>query len=218
MNNSLWAEILVLGVVLTNFRLLASSRLFGLIDTMQIQAIALCAIPIALAPSASALSFRLVMLALITLAVKGWILPRLLKHAVQKTNIQREIEPFVGYDFSIMVGIILLGVCFLISYRFGTDANLSSHFLLPSALFSLLIGLMIIISRRKALTQVIGYLTMENGVYLFGAALAIKEPLLVEMGVLLDVFVAVFIMGITIYQINSEFDHIDTDRLSELKD
>ncbi|PJB83091.1 MAG: hydrogenase, partial [Acidobacteria bacterium CG_4_9_14_3_um_filter_49_7] len=96
--------------------------------------------------------------------------------------------------------------------------NLTSHFLLPSALFSLMTGLLIIVSRRKALTQVIGYLTMENGVYLFGAALAIEEPLLVEMGVLLDVFVAVFIMGITIYQINSEFDHIDTDRLSELKD
>jgi len=88
---------------------------------------------------------------------------------------------------------------------------------MPSALFSLLTGLMIIVTRRKALTQVIGYLTMENGVYLFGTVLMIEEPFLVEMGVLLDVFVAVFIMGITIYQINSEFDHIDTDRLSELK-
>ena len=216
MNHTLWAEIFVLGVVLTNFRLLASSRLLVLINTMQIQAISLSAIPIALAPSA--LPFRLVLLAMITLAVKGWILPRLLKRAVQKTNIQREIEPFVRYEFSILLGIILWGLCFYISHRFKTDANLTSHFLLPSALFSLMTGLLIIVSRRKALTQVIGYLTMENGVYLFGAALAIEEPLLVEMGVLLDVFVAVFIMGITIYQINSEFDHIDTDRLSELKD
>ena len=90
--------------------------------------------------------------------------------------------------------------------------------LLPGALFTILTGLLIIVSRRKALTQVVGYLAMENGVYAFGAALAVEEPLLVEMGVLLDVFVAVFVMGITIYQINREFDHIDTDRLSELKD
>lgn len=216
MNNALWADIFVLGVVLTNFRLLASSRLLTLINTMQIQAIALCAIPLAL--TSSAWPFGLMGLAVVTLAVKGWILPRLLKRAVQKTDVQREIEPFVGYNSSVLLGIILLGVCFVISDPFKTAAILPSHFLLPSALFSLLTGLMIIISRRKALTQVIGYLTMENGVYLFGAALAIEEPLLVEMGVLLDVFVAVFIMGITIYQINSEFDHIDTDRLSELKD
>jgi hydrogenase-4 component E len=93
-----------------------------------------------------------------------------------------------------------------------------SGFLLPGALFTILSGLMIIISRRKALTQVIGYLAMENGVYAFGAALAVEEPLLVEMGILLDVLVAVFIMGITIHHISREFDHIDTDRLSELKD
>ena len=59
---------------------------------------------------------------------------------------------------------------------------------------------------------------MENGIYAFGMAFAVEEPLLVEMGILLDVFVAVFVMGITIYHISREFDHIDTDRLSALKD
>jgi len=95
---------------------------------------------------------------------------------------------------------------------------MGSTFLLPGALFTTLTGLMMIVSRKKALTQVVGYLVMENGVYTFGAALAVKEPMLVQMGVLLDVFVAVFIMGITVHQIAREFDHIDTDRLSELKD
>ena len=85
-------------------------------------------------------------------------------------------------------------------------------------MFTTLTGLLIIVSRRKALTQVVGYLAMENGIYAFGAALAVKEPLLLEMGVLLDVLVAVFVMGITIHHISREFDHIDTDRLSELKD
>ena len=85
-------------------------------------------------------------------------------------------------------------------------------------MFTTLSGLFMIVSRRKALTQVLGYLTMENGVYVFGASLAVREPLLVELGILLDVFVGVFVMGIVIYQINREFDHIDTDRLSVLKD
>jgi len=65
--------------------------------------------------------------------------------------------------------------------------------------------------------QTLGYLAMENGIYAFGLAFAVEEPLLVEMGVLLDVFVAVFVMGIAIYHISREFDHIDTDRLSALR-
>ena len=69
-----------------------------------------------------------------------------------------------------------------------------------------------------ALSQVLGYLAMENGIYAFGMAFAIQEPLMVEMGVLLDVFVAVFVMGIAIHHISREFDHIDTDKLSALKD
>jgi len=216
MNMSAWADFIILGLVLTNFRLLASSRLPVLIDTMKIQALALCAIPLSLTPLPWPL--RLTTLALVTLAIKGGFLPWLLNRAMRKINIQREVEPLVGYSSSVLFGIILLGLCFIISNPLEHSTILPSHFLLPSALFSLVTGLMLIITRRKALTQVVGYLTMENGVYLFGTALAVEEPLLVEMGVLLDVFVAVFVMGIIIYQISQEFDHIDTDRLSELKD
>ena len=73
-------------------------------------------------------------------------------------------------------------------------------------------------SRRKALTQVMGYLVLENGIYLFGITLGREAPLLVEMGVSLDVFVAVFVMGIIIFHISREFDHIDVDQLASLKD
>ncbi len=82
----------------------------------------------------------------------------------------------------------------------------------------MMVGLLLIVSRRKAVMQTLGYLAMENGIYAFGLAFAVEEPLLVEMGVLLDVFVAVFVMGIAIHHISREFDHIDTDRLSTLKD
>jgi hydrogenase-4 component E len=85
-------------------------------------------------------------------------------------------------------------------------------------MFTILTGLFVICSRRKALTQVLGYLVMENGVCVFGSALAVEAPLPVELGVLLDVSVAVFVMGIVIFHINREFDHIDTDRLSILRD
>ena len=88
----------------------------------------------------------------------------------------------------------------------------------PAALFTILVGLFLIVSRRKALNQVLGYLVLENGIYAFGVAPgAASVPLLVELGVLLDVFVAVFVMGIAIYHINREFDHIDADQLDRLK-
>ena len=80
-----------------------------------------------------------------------------------------------------------------------------------------LVGLFLIVSRRKAITQVLGYIVAENGIYALGVALVGGVPLLVELGVLLDVFVAVFIMSIAAYHISREFDHIDVDQLDRLK-
>ena len=160
----------------------------------------------------------LILLSLITLTVKGAILPWLLNRAMREVDVQRDIKPIVGYSASVLIGIALLSLSFMIFMPLRESVKPESAFLLPVALFTTLTGLMLIVSRKNALTQIAGYLVMENGVYSFGAALAVEEPMLVEMGVLLDVFVAVFVMGITIYQISREFDHIDTDRLSELKD
>lgn len=213
---TLWTDFFILGLLLTNFRLLASSRLAALIETMILQAVALAVILLTLAPRPW--SFRLVVLLLVTLTVKGVLLPWLLRRAMREANVDREIKPLIGFSASVLIGIVLLGLSFLIAQPMKAATSLGSESMLPVALFTTLTGLLIIISRRNALTQVVGYLAMENGIYAFGAVIAVEEPLLVEMGVLLDVFVAVFVMGITIYQINREFDHIDTDRLSELKD
>ena len=93
-----------------------------------------------------------------------------------------------------------------------------SSLLVPVAIFTVLCGLLLIVSRNTAVMQVIGYLALENGIYAFGWAFAIEEPLLVEMGVLLDVFVAVFVMGITIHHLSREFDISRPTSLSSLKD
>ena len=82
----------------------------------------------------------------------------------------------------------------------------------------MLTGLFLIVARRQALMQVVGYLALENGIFAFGAVVMKEAPLLVEMGILLDIFVAVFVMGIMVFHISREFDHTDTERLSELKD
>jgi hydrogenase-4 component E len=81
-----------------------------------------------------------------------------------------------------------------------------------------MIGLTVLITRAKALLQVVGYLMLENGIYLFGLTQARRVPFLVEAGVLLDVFVGVFIMGIVVFHINREFDSISAARLTELRE
>ena len=85
-------------------------------------------------------------------------------------------------------------------------------------LLSILVGLFLIVARKKAISQVLGFVVMENGIYTFGVGLVRESPLLVELGVMLDVFVAVFVMGIAIFHISREFDHIDTHELTTLKD
>ena len=89
--------------------------------------------------------------------------------------------------------------------------------LLHASIFLILVGLFLIIGRRKALMQVIGYLVLENGIFVFGVITVVEAPLLVELGVLLDAFVAVFVMGIAIFHINREFGSMDVDRLTALR-
>lgn len=209
-------DALVLLLVLTNVRLLATSRLAACIQAVAFQAVLLAAVLLSL-PHGS-WTVRLLGLSAVTVAVKGVVLPRLLRKAMREAGVQREIEPFVGYTSSVLIGVLLLGLCIVISAPLRPSAPSGTSELIPVAMFTILTGLLIIVSRKKALTQVVGYLVMENGVYAFGTALVVEAPLLVEMGILLDVFVAVFVMGIAVYQINREFDHIDTDRLAELKD
>jgi hydrogenase-4 component E len=88
----------------------------------------------------------------------------------------------------------------------------------PTSLSILFVGLFLVVSRKKALSQALGYLVFENGIYAFGVGIAYEAPALIEMGILLDVFVAVFVMGITVFHISREFDSIDTTRLATLKE
>ena len=87
----------------------------------------------------------------------------------------------------------------------------------PVSFFMVFVGLFIIVSRKKAVSQILGYLVMENGMYVFGVVVLRDMPLLVDLGVLLDAFAAVFVMGVAVHHITREFDHMDVDQLDKLK-
>ena len=210
-----WLELATVLLFLTNLVMLGSSELGGCIRVVAIQGILLGLFT--LIARADALTLRLVLLGVVSMGLKGFVFPFLLARDIREANVRREVEPFVGYAASIAIGLAMLAVSMWITARFPEFSPTSSSFVIPVALSTVFTGLFLVVSRRKALTQVIGYLVFENGIYMFGVFAAGEIPFLVELGVLLDVFVAVFVMGIAINRINREFDHIDTDQLSSLK-
>ena len=117
-----------------------------------------------------------------------------------------------------LAGVAAFLISLWIAARLPLPARPASDLIVPTALSTMLVGLLVIVSRKKALSQTLGYLVFENGIYAFGVGVAYEAPTLVEMGILLDVFVAVFVMGIIVFHIAREFDSIDTTRLATLKE
>jgi hydrogenase-4 component E len=221
---TIWVEGFLVILMLTNLWLLGSSRLLSCIAAVSVQGVLLGVLPLVIRIDAPL--WRLLLQAGASMGLKGIAFPLLLLRAVRSVDARREVVPLVGYSASLLIGVGLLAASLYTGLRLplpGAAAAVSSWhsgpvLLVPAAIFTALTGLFVIVGRRSAIVQALGYLAMESGIAAFGMAIAEQEPLLVEMGTLLDAFVAVFVMGITIFHINREFDHIDSDRLSNLRD
>jgi hydrogenase-4 component E len=211
----LWIDALIVLLILTNLKLIGSSRLSACIRIVALQGILLGILPGLVGEGQ--MTLRAILLSAFTVVLKGIVFPWLLLRSMRASNVRREMEPFIGYSTSMLVSVGLLALAIWMGSQLPLPIPLKSPLVVPLSLFTIMVGLLAIVSRRNALSQVLGYLVMENGIYAFGLALALKEPLLVELGTLLDIFMAVFVMGIAIFHINREFDHIDTDLLSTLK-
>ncbi|MBN2343322.1 MAG: hypothetical protein JXX29_17830 [Deltaproteobacteria bacterium] len=155
-----------------------------------------------------------------SILLKGAILPWLLTFVLHRSKAKLEVEPFIGFGASLFIGILLLGFSSYIAWNLSIASTARS---IPPALFSvalflILSGMFLIITRKKAITQTIGYLVLENGVFATGLGIGHEFPFIVEMGVMLDIFVGVFLMGIMIFRIDKAFDHTDTHLFNELLD
>ena len=203
-------------LMFTNLRLLGLSRINASIRTVAAQGVILGLI--ALAANAAHLTAHILIIAAVGIAIKGVAFPILLFRALRAAKIRREVEPFLGYIPSVLTGVVAFLISLGVASRLPLPARPISDLLVPTSLCTIFVGLLMIVSRKKALSQALGYLVFENGIYVFGVGVAYEAPALVEMGVLLDVFVAVFVMGIIVFHIAREFDSIDTTRLAELKE
>ena len=204
------------GIILTNFIILGSSRLINCIHNVALQGAFISLL--FLFGESSTSDFHRYFLTFSSLIIKAIAIPLFLIYSLRQTKIKQEVEPTISLHLSLLAGGIILVASFLEAKSFSIPTTPFSSLILPTALLSVFIGFFLLISRSKAITQVIGFLVLENGVFLFGMTLVGQFSLIVEMGLFLDLLVCIFIMGIMLHQINKTFDHIDTKSLNSLKD
>jgi hydrogenase-4 component E len=153
------------------------------------------------------------------IAIKGIVIPAVMVRSLRAAEIKREVEPFIGFLPSILLGAAATAAALLfarpVAAATGTGA---ATLIIPASVATVLVGFIILVSRFKAISQVTGYLVLENGIYIFGMLLVEAIPLVVEMGMLLDLFVGVFVISIITNHINRAFSSMDTRRLVSLKE
>jgi hydrogenase-4 component E len=208
------ATIILFAVILLNFFSLGTSRLGACIRVVAVQGALLSFLP----PIVHGISAHSLLLLGGALVLKGGLIPWLLFRAIRQVRIRREMEPRIGYIATLMLGALTTAGAFIFADRLPMLPEHLHTLFIPATLSTLAAGFLLLITRRKAITQVLGYLVFENGIFIFGVLLVKAMPLMVEAGVLLDMLVAIFVMGIVMNHINREFSSIDTENLCLLKE
>lgn len=198
-----------------NFVALGVSRIRAVINAVALQGILLGMFPLLMH---SDLGFRGYLLVAATIVLKGLVIPRFLFHAMREADIQHEVKPVINYMTSLLLGAVGTGLAVVFSATLELDEAHTNLLIVPASLATVWTGFLMLTTRKKAIMQVLGYLLLENGIFLFGLLLLRAMPFLVEAGVLLDLFTGVFVMGIIIHHISREFASISTEHLAELKD
>jgi hydrogenase-4 component E len=206
---------LLIVILAFNFVALGVSRIRAVINAVALQGIALGFLPFLFHDE---IGTRGIVLALGTIGLKGFIIPWFLVHAMREADIQHEVKPIVNYISSLLLGAAGTGLAIVFASTLPLAAEHSGSLLVPASLSTVWAGFLMLTTRKKAIMQVLGYLLLENGIYLFGLLLYEAMPFLVEIGVLLDLFTGVFVMGIIIHHISLEFASVSTEHLTELKE
>jgi len=208
-------DLLLVTILVTNIALSGNSRLKTCIDIVSVQGFALGLLPAAIGLE-TGMSVELVVIALAGIVLRGIVFPHLLKKSIQNASASRELKPLVGYFLSTVISLVLIALSLWLSKRLQF---LDSSLLLFStvALATIFTGTFIIVGRRLAVMQIVGYILLENGIYCLGLAFVREIPLIVELGVLFDAIVAVFVMSVATNKIHEEFEHFDVAKLDSLK-
>src|SRR6202795_3126376 len=203
------------GMLVSAYLMVAEKALFTTIRLYGAQSLLLGIVAVTTATSES--RPELLVMAALTVALKGILIPWFLMRVIDRIGIRREVEPFLNVPASLLVCVGLTVVGYRVSTGFPAGARGVSHHLIGLALSMLLIGLFLMVTRKKAITQILALLTVENAVFLVPVGVTSGMPLIVELGIAFDVILAVLILGVMVQRIVDRFESMDVSRLSQLK-
>lgn len=213
---SQFVNLLAAMLLLVVFAMLAQRRILSLINLFAWQGF-LLALSTAIVAWSSA-QHHLYYSAGLTLVLKVLLLPWLLHRLMRKLNVRWDVETLINIPATMLVGIVLVIFAFNLAAPISQLAEGITRGLIGIALASVLLSLLIMLTRRKAVTQVVAFLALENSLFFAATSATHGMPLVVEFGIALDVLVATFIFGIFFFQIRETFDSLDITHMEKLKD
>ncbi len=203
-------------LLLISFAMLSQRRIVGLITLFAWQGAALSASTAIVAWSTG--QHHLYYSAALTLALKVIAMPWFFYRLVKKLDVDRDVEPMINIPTTMLIGIVLVIFAFNLAMPISQMSGTVMRSTLGIAMATVLLAFLMMITRSKAIPQVIGFLAMENGLFFAATSATYGMPLVVEMGVALDVLVGVFVLGIFFFQIRETFDSLDLKHMEKLKE
>ncbi|MEK6663079.1 MAG: formate hydrogenlyase [Pseudomonadota bacterium] len=203
-------------LLLISFAMLSQRRVLSLINLFAWQGLVLSISTLVVAMSTQ--QQHLYYSAALTLVLKVIILPWILHRLIRKLNVKWDVETLINIPATMLVGIMLVIFAFNLALPITQLAGTITRSTLGIAIAIVLLSFLMMLTRRKAIPQVIGFLAMENGLFFAATSATYGMPLVVELGIALDVLVGMFILGIFFFQIREAFDSLDLKHMEKLKD
>jgi len=202
--------------LLTSFLMLAQGRKLPLIYTYGWQGV-LLAVTTALVAYVTGHT-HLYISAALTLALKALLIPWLLHRLAVRLNVQRENEPIAYPSLLLLAGAALVVFSYYVSLPIVQFATSATRNIIAVSMSIVLLGMLLMITRRRAMAQVIGFMSMENGLFFAGVVSTYGMPMIVELGIAFDVLVAAILFGVFFFQMRASIDSLDVDRLNRLRE
>ena len=203
-------------LLLLAFAMLAQRRVVTLIDLFAAQGLTLACSTAVVAYTTS--QPHLYESTALTLLLKVFLLPWLLHRLVRRLDVRWEFEGLINIPTTMLIGIVLVVFSFNLALPISQLASTVTRSTLGIAMASVMLSFLMMITRRKALPQVIGFLSMENGLFFAATSATYGMPMVVELGIALDVLVGMLILGVFFFQIREQFDSLDLKHLENLRE
>ena len=207
-------DVLLITFIISLFYMAIANRMLTYLKVLAFQGVLLFVVVFLQLSEINPLNLALILLE--TIVFKSVAVPLFMAYVLKRNHITREAEPYLPNFVSLIITTLIVVVTILLANGVK-DTHLDKIFFVV-ALSSLFTGLYFIATRRKIITHVIGYLVIENGVFVLSLAVGNEMPMLVNLGIMLDIFASVLILGIFLNKIGDVFKDVDVDQLSSLKD